>query len=543
MLKRTPFAALAVLAVCCLPLAPAAGQDASPLFDYIPADAALAAVIHPKRVMDRPEAAALPLEVMRAASEEFAGFDILDVESAVAVVRVSPERGPEFGVALRFSKWINLEDVVAKLAPEGERKDTAQGTLAIPRRGNDPSVFIPNPQTVILADRELATDMATTATDFGPLRQRLARADSAHDATMFISVDAVRPMIQDALQQGPAPPPQMLEILPLLDMVSTIEVSVPKYSPTEILPSQLRVALHPTDGQSPRDVERLVRRAIEVGHQFALTVMADEMKRADPDNAVVKATASYGRRVLDMYHNALWPKVEGDQVVVTVDDQIAPLAESSMLLGMILPEVVRSHRGSQNVALNRLKLIALAMNNYESRNGTLPPRAIFDKQGKPLLSWRVMMLPDLEEAGLYQQFHLDEPWDSPHNKALIERMPADFQSPGVQGLAPGTTLYQVPVGAGTIFEGKEGMTFSKIKDGASNTILALEVDPERAVIWTKPDDYAVDANQPFAGLGHVRPGGFNAIMADGAGTFFSNSMDAIILKGMFTKDGLEATQR
>ena len=79
--------------------------------------------------------------------------------------------------------------------------------------------------------------------------------------------------------------------------------------------------------------------------------------------------------------------------------------------------------------MNNEKQIALAMHNYHAANDHLPPAAIKDKAGKPLLSWRVAILPYLEQAALYNKFHLDEPWDSPHNKALIASMPAVYACP------------------------------------------------------------------------------------------------------------------
>ena len=63
-----------------------------------------------------------------------------------------------------------------------------------------------------------------------------------------------------------------------------------------------------------------------------------------------------------------------------------------------------------------------------------------------------MMLPDLEESELFQQFHFDEPWDSEHNKTLIEKMPEAFKDPRFE-LPPGMTVYQAVVGKGCVFEG------------------------------------------------------------------------------------------
>ena len=76
-----------------------------------------------------------------------------------------------------------------------------------------------------------------------------------------------------------------------------------------------------------------------------------------------------------------------------------------------------------------MKQIVLAMWNYEDLKKHLPPVAIRDKNGKALLSWRVAILPQLEQGALYNEFHLDEPWDSEHNKALVAKMPAVLPRP------------------------------------------------------------------------------------------------------------------
>src|SRR5260370_37344826 len=100
---------------------------------------------------------------------------------------------------------------------------------------------------------------------------------------------------------------------------------------------------------------------------------------------------------------------------------------------------------------NNLKQIGLAMHNYEGVYRTIPPSAICDKNGKPLLSWRVAILPYIEQDNLYRQFNLDEPWDSENNKKLIPLMPRTYASP----LAPteeGKTYYKVFGGGGANFD-------------------------------------------------------------------------------------------
>ena len=101
------------------------------------------------------------------------------------------------------------------------------------------------------------------------------------------------------------------------------------------------------------------------------------------------------------------------------------------------------------------------MANYESAFGALPAAAAFDKDGKALLSWRVLLLPYLEQRELYDQFHLDEAWDSPHNKPLIDKMPRVFQCPSGE-LSKGLTTYEVIVDPRSIFTGEHQASPSKM---------------------------------------------------------------------------------
>src|SRR5262245_7076946 len=105
-----------------------------------------------------------------------------------------------------------------------------------------------------------------------------------------------------------------------------------------------------------------------------------------------------------------------------------------------------------------LKEIACAFHCYAEEHGALPPPAIYSNEGKPLLSWRVALLPYLKNQALYDEFHLDEPWDGPHNIKLLPKMPSVFRD-----LAPDappqqtSTTFRVFVGPGTPFEGPRGI--------------------------------------------------------------------------------------
>ena len=198
---------------------------------------------------------------------------------------------------------------------------------------------------------------------------------------------------------------------------------------------------------------------------------------------------------------AFAPQVDGTRVRIAPDELLQNVDRLSKLLSRPIREM---HQEAQRYPrMQKLKSIALAFHTYADKNKSFPQVANYTEQGEPLLSWRVHLLPYLGEQKLYEQFHLDEPWDSEHNRQLIAQMPESYADPdvGLRKLAEaGKTTFVAPVGSETIFPGEMEMTFKDVTDGTSSTIMFVEVEPERAVIWTKPDDWQVDLNDPWEGL-------------------------------------------
>jgi hypothetical protein len=191
-------------------------------------------------------------------------------------------------------------------------------------------------------------------------------------------------------------------------------------------------------------------------------------------------------------------------------------------------------------SLNNLKFFGLAMHNYASNHyGSFPPAYTTGKDGKPLLSWRVALLSLFGQDSLYKQFHLDEPWDNEHNKALISKMPKVFAAPGSKVAKDFKTNYLVPRGDDTIFPGAKSIRIGDIADGTSQTILVVEANDDRAVIWTKPDDFEIDPKQPKAGLAGLRRGGFLATFADGSAHFVKGTTKPETIRALFTRAGGE----
>jgi len=241
--------------------------------------------------------------------------------------------------------------------------------------------------------------------------------------------------------------------------------------------------------------------------------------------------------MVDRIFAALKPTRKGREVEMRIEGDVG-VASTGFAVALLLPSVQAAREAARRIqSTNNLKQLAIAFHNYEDAHNAFPSNVV-DEQGKRLLSWRVRILPFIEHEDLYRQFHLDEPWDSEHNRKLIARMPLTFASPNRS--PDGKTVYLVPVGPGTLFEGSEPRKLGEITDGTSNTILLVEADADRAVEWTRPDDLDYDPERPLAGLGHLRPNIFLAAFADGSVRTLATGIDPEVLRALFTAAGSEA---
>jgi hypothetical protein len=199
-------------------------------------------------------------------------------------------------------------------------------------------------------------------------------------------------------------------------------------------------------------------------------------------------------------------------------------ATIGILVGMLLPAVQQVREAARRTqSINNLRQHVLASLNYEASNGNYPARANYSPDDKPLLSWRVHILPFMEAADLYAKCKLDEPWDSSHNIKLLDQMPEFYRGPN--SVHENKTVYLGISGPGTVFGKKDGTRLANIADGTSNTIMFVEVTDDAAVEWTKPEDYELDKDDPRWGLWGARPGGFIAAFCDGSVRVINDAVD------------------
>jgi hypothetical protein len=192
------------------------------------------------------------------------------------------------------------------------------------------------------------------------------------------------------------------------------------------------------------------------------------------------------------------------------------------------------HPEARDRTIDNLKILGLAMGWYAHvHDGRFPPAAI-RKEGEPLLSWRVALLPFLGQKALHVRFHLDEPWDSPHNKALLEEMPAVYAPVVPKGPERHVTYYQGFVGPGAVFDGEQGTRIAEITDGVGWTLMIVEA--AEPVPWTKPEDLPYDEGEPLPKLGGQFDDGYYVAFADGSARFLSKqvapeTLRALIMRG------------
>ena len=187
---------------------------------------------------------------------------------------------------------------------------------------------------------------------------------------------------------------------------------------------------------------------------------------------------------------------------------------------------------------NNLKQIGLALLNYDSVNRCFPPAVFADNRGKPMESWRVAILPYLEQQALYEQYDPKQPWDSPQNRALGNIVLPTFRCPSDHGKIDTETNYVMIVGKDTLGgTPNEAVKIRDIIDGTSNTIMVVEVSG-LGINWEEPRNVSVDefldlvAKSAARGRTGSHPGGFNALTADGLVHFIENTIDPKTLRAL-----------
>jgi hypothetical protein len=232
------------------------------------------------------------------------------------------------------------------------------------------------------------------------------------------------------------------------------------------------------------------------------------------------------------------PAKKSNALLIVVIIAAASIPMMCVCAGLLLPAVQAAREAARRMSCsNNMKQIGLALHNYHSAYGSLPPAYTVDGQGRPLHSWRSLILPFMEQQALHGQIDFSKPWDDPVNSAVADSVVPTYGCPSTL-VEPTYTTYVAVVDPAGMMTGSTAVSFGEVTDGLANTLLITETDSASAVHWMSPQDVDVQAFMN-AGTrrdsgGHI--GGSNNLLGDGAVMFFADSMDPGTRELLVSKD-------
>ncbi len=426
-------------------------------------------------------------------------------------------------------------NVLAALVPEHERQQHKEKVYYVSKAAGGPAVhFLDDRRYVfgpIAAVRGYVERPPADGKNDGPLGPAIALTAKDHHVVAGLALDEKRVgEFEDHLRKARSSDPVAAVMIQGIELVRPV-LAMRTATLTADFGDPARVRLRMTFADETRAEKGLAaaREGVELLRLMTNLAIADMTN--EPKGNV---THERLRQIESGLANAKL-KRDGASIEAAVEAKLdlATLIAATPSVGPARPHI--SRRQSQK----NLMQIGLALHMHHDNQDGFPPAASTDKDGKPLLSWRVAILPYIEQLALYNEFRHNEAWDSPHNKALLKRMPRTY---GLAALIDGEscgTYYQVFAGTGTVFEGPKGPKLGLITnfDGTSNTFMVVEA--AEPVPWTKPADVAYDDQKPVPKLGGLFPDGFHAVFCDRSVRFVKKNIpDAALHSLIGYKDGM-----
>ncbi|MFN0055765.1 MAG: DUF1559 domain-containing protein [Planctomycetales bacterium] len=514
-------------------------SDESAGLEYVPRDAVLVATLRPAALLARPEMAPLSQALQQQGGmREQLGIAADKVEQVTVVMLAKEIQGgvtiPDLaGLIVRGVAAADVQALVQKTMPQYMEQEFAGRKFFKNAGGGGGCYFFIDDKTVVVAEEEAGLRRMIVAGSGGASKAKWAaawREVSTMPGALLLNTEAIRSSLalelQRQTQQGGPGVAMLSTIAPLWQNADTVTLGMKLDSTLNV--SGKLISGNADDAKKVSDtlsaVMTLVKNALSQGRGAAARAPGNEA-------ATLLALADAADSLLDNVKI-----VQKDREV-----QVNAAADSKDLVTLVsamLPAVSAARDAARRTqSMNNLKQIGLAMHNYADVNKSFPPAVLYGPDGKTPYSWRVALLPYLEQDALFRQYNFNEPWDSANNKQILAKMPPQLRDPNEPATSTNASYFAL-TGPDTVFSGKDGTGFAKILDGTSNTLMIVEA--QRDIPWTKPEDipYAADKNLPKLG-GHY-PEGFLALFCDGAVRFIAKALDEKTLRTLITKAGGEA---
>lgn len=489
---------------------------------YVPRDSMLVMAARPAAILSQPAFAPIKKAIDdQDGMQELLGIDVRKIRQ-VTVASLPSERSgmpDDPAIIVHFNQKLDQQALLTKWLRQWEEKDL--GTQKYYQQTNRPKVCaFPDSQTAIFAQNSADIIRVVAAGERGAAKANWIDSwnrVSESQAAGMIDLERMRVGINQELPRGPQ--------AALIKTFSVIWEDGNRFAFGVTAggdqPESLAVNLFIDckDGRAAQVAATID--ALLVLARNGLSAYRADVARRGGEHALMEIKAA------DMADEVI------DQTKFQVNDdvvfgQLTLGEETAEIVGFLIPAITQARVAAKRTqSMNNLKQIALAMHNYHDTYKHLPPAVVLGPDGKTPHSWRVELLPFLDNQALYNEYRMNEPWDSEHNQKLLTKIPLFYRSPMDTSDSTNTSYFAL-TGKDTSFEGTEGLSFAKFTDGLSNTLMVVE--SKKAVPWTKPEDIPIDLTKELPEFGGWYEGGFVGQICDGSVKFIADSIDPKILK-------------
>ncbi len=521
------------------------------LTPLLPAETFAAVSMDPAAIMRDEALKRLPREMLTSFAMDKTGIDLNQVQSAVGFIclPLAPDEA-NLGVLLKPIAGANL----AVQLP-GDYSEVNSNQIPYQKSSADQDIcFATLPSGVLVIGTEsvvqqvfarfeqIAQDSAAESPAGGkpPANAEVVAADllASHGrGELIFTWDAgkVQAILAAVLSEAPDLPEEIEPLKSLATRVSSVNVALSMAKAPFI-----QVRIRPNEQSSATEVHSIVQPAFLFGLNELKAQIDRSVAASSIGTGLTEATNAYVLRMLQDFYSSVGPTIQDGEVIASLESFQS--VELSVYPALLLPAIEGARDAATRMSdSNDLKQIGLALHNFSATYDHFPLRGAKTLETPRGLSWRVHILPYLGEMELYEQFHLDEAWDSEHNRSLVEKMPAVYAGTRPE-IPPGQTNLLTVDASNAVVTNDTPIRLADITDGMSNTVMVVEADADRAVIWTQPEDLAYVAEDPMSGLGHSRDNGFHVLLSDGAVIFLPSDLPPTTMAGLVSRAGGEVVE-
>ena len=486
----------------------------------------VAVIVHPQRISD--SRLVTQLRKVEVLNNRISGAPelLMQADRIVALVG-KPDLPPEdLVVVVTFAEQIDRNAFLAAVSRGNELETREEGERTVYIVPNDTEVFFfHDEKTVVVVDQSRANVAPTIPAVTSELATRLStlkETDLAKDVVVLAELGSLHEELTSQLESAPIPP-VVAGLVQALKGVGGFQVTLDLDGGTP-----LALTLRGVDDEASQQLEGTLQGFLAMGKGLLINEKANV-----PQEHL---------RNFELATEAV------ESISITRDEAQVSLilqrpAGLDAFIEMLPETLAQAQQASRRVQrINQMKHIALAMLNHHDAFGRFPPVASRGQDGKALLSWRVAILPFLEEASLNELFDRTKPWNSEINKNLTIDMPLPYGDTELS--SPEKSDKAIFVGKGTPFTTRDaGPKLAEITDGASNTILFIEIPLAKAEIWTKPHAIRFDPKDPLGDLGEFSQGEILVAFFDGSIRFLPADLPADVWRRLIQHQDGEPVDR